>query len=172
MAQPRQGFRALRLTPRRQRQHCWRRRRRHSRRRRSLRSASAWCVRLEVSPPASALSPARIVLLSCYFLLSCYILLSCYLAISCHLAILLLCSCYLVTLQQGVRENVLVSFIPPSPSPLVIVLPCICYPAILRACCLNLALLVLRAVPRFPLPLASRHTRTKRIYSTIEEPIA
>ena len=41
VAQPRQGFRALRLTPRRRRQHCWRRRRRRPRRRRSLRSASA-----------------------------------------------------------------------------------------------------------------------------------
>ena len=41
MAQPRLGFRAPRLTPRRPRQPCWRRRRHRPRRRRSLRSALA-----------------------------------------------------------------------------------------------------------------------------------
>ena len=58
VARPRLGFGAPRLTPRRPRQPCWRRRRR-PRHRRSLLRAPAWCVRLEVSPPASALSPAR-----------------------------------------------------------------------------------------------------------------
>ena len=66
VARPRLGFGAPRLTPRRLRQPCWRRRRRH-RHRRSLLHAPAWCVRLEVLPPASALSPARSALLAVLF---------------------------------------------------------------------------------------------------------